>query len=138
MTIGAQAAVIRIAAGLRRDHSQVPHRPAARASHEVLLHPHDRIEHRLQPQRFMRLVIQLPAVIVAHAQLSQITRSSLSFSGRPGTRCKAARRARHGCRVRGGLRYDPLRRALLRERGLIITIIGRGTYVTPEADRPQT
>jgi GntR family transcriptional regulator len=33
-----------------------------------------------------------------------------------------------------GVAYDTIRRAtaLLRDRGLIITIIGRGTYVTPE------
>ena len=33
-----------------------------------------------------------------------------------------------------GVSYDTIRRAtaLLRERGLIITIVGRGTYVTPE------
>ncbi len=39
-----------------------------------------------------------------------------------------------------GVAYDTIRRAtaLLRERGLIMTIIGRGTYVTPEADRPRT
>ncbi len=38
-----------------------------------------------------------------------------------------------------GVAYDTIRRAtaLLRERGLIITIIGRGTYVAPEADRPK-
>jgi Bacterial regulatory proteins, gntR family len=34
--------------------------------------------------------------------------------------------------------YDTIRRAtaLLRDRGLIITIVGRGTYVTPEDQRP--
>jgi DNA-binding GntR family transcriptional regulator len=33
-----------------------------------------------------------------------------------------------------GVSYDTIRRAtaLLRDRGLIITIVGRGTYVTPE------
>jgi DNA-binding GntR family transcriptional regulator len=33
-----------------------------------------------------------------------------------------------------GVAYDTIRRAtaLLRDRGLIITIVGRGTYVTPE------
>lgn len=38
-----------------------------------------------------------------------------------------------------GVSYDTIRRAtaLLRERGLIITIIGRGTYVTPEDQRGQ-
>jgi GntR family transcriptional regulator len=37
-----------------------------------------------------------------------------------------------------GVAYDTVRRAtaLLRDRGLIITIVGRGTYVAPEADRP--
>jgi GntR family transcriptional regulator len=36
-----------------------------------------------------------------------------------------------------GVAYDTIRRAtaLLRDRGLIITIVGRGTYVTPE-DQP--
>ena len=39
-----------------------------------------------------------------------------------------------------GVAYDTIRRAtaLLRDRGLIITIVGRGTYVTPEGQRPQT
>lgn len=34
--------------------------------------------------------------------------------------------------------YDTIRRAtaLLRDRGLIITIVGRGTFVTPEDQRP--
>jgi DNA-binding transcriptional regulator YhcF (GntR family) len=37
-----------------------------------------------------------------------------------------------------GVAYDTIRRAtaLLRDRGLIITIVGRGTYVTPEDQRP--
>ena len=37
-----------------------------------------------------------------------------------------------------GVSYDTIRRAtaLLRDRGLIITIVGRGTYVTPEDQRP--
>jgi GntR family transcriptional regulator len=36
-----------------------------------------------------------------------------------------------------GVSYDTIRRAtaLLRDRGLIITIVGRGTYVTPEDQR---
>jgi DNA-binding GntR family transcriptional regulator len=36
-----------------------------------------------------------------------------------------------------GVAYDTIRRAtaLLRERGLIHTIVGRGTYVTPEDQR---
>jgi len=35
--------------------------------------------------------------------------------------------------------YDTIRRAtaVLRDRGLIITIVGRGTYVTPEDQRGQ-
>ena len=38
-----------------------------------------------------------------------------------------------------GVAYDTIRRAtaLLRDRGLIITIVGRGTYVTPDDQRPQ-
>jgi GntR family transcriptional regulator len=34
-----------------------------------------------------------------------------------------------------GVAYDTIRRAtaVLRERGLIITIIGRGTFISPEA-----
>lgn len=32
------------------------------------------LRHRAQPQRLQRYVIQLPAVVVAHIQLSQITR----------------------------------------------------------------
>lgn len=38
-----------------------------------------------------------------------------------------------------GVAYDTVRRAtaVLRERGLIITIVGRGTYVTPEDQRPR-
>ena len=37
-----------------------------------------------------------------------------------------------------GVAYDTIRRAtaLLRDRGLIITIVGRGTYVTPEDQHP--
>ena len=37
-----------------------------------------------------------------------------------------------------GVSYDTIRRAtaLLRDRGLIITIVGRGTYVSPEDQRP--
>jgi GntR family transcriptional regulator len=37
-----------------------------------------------------------------------------------------------------GVSYDTIRRATarLRDRGLIITIVGRGTYVTPEDQRP--
>ena len=40
--------------------------------------------------------------------------------------------------VEYGVSYDTIRRAtaLLRNRGLIITIVGRGTYVTPEDQRP--
>lgn len=36
--------------------------------------------------------------------------------------------------------YDTIRRAaaLLRERELILTIIGRGTYVAPEDQRPRS
>jgi GntR family transcriptional regulator len=36
-----------------------------------------------------------------------------------------------------GVSYDTIRRAtaLLRERGLILTIVGRGTFVTPEDER---
>ena len=36
-----------------------------------------------------------------------------------------------------GVAYDTVRRAtaLLRDRGLIITIVGRGTFVTPEGER---
>jgi GntR family transcriptional regulator len=39
-----------------------------------------------------------------------------------------------------GVSYDTIRRAtaLLRDRGLIITIVGRGTYVTPADQRGQT
>jgi DNA-binding GntR family transcriptional regulator len=35
-----------------------------------------------------------------------------------------------------GVAYDTIRRAtaLLRERGLILTIVGRGTFVTPESE----
>ena len=38
-----------------------------------------------------------------------------------------------------GVSYDTIRRAtaLLRDRGLIITIVGRGTYVTPADQRGQ-
>jgi GntR family transcriptional regulator len=38
-----------------------------------------------------------------------------------------------------GVAYDTIRRAtaLLRERGLILTIVGRGTYVVPKKDRPR-
>ncbi len=38
-----------------------------------------------------------------------------------------------------GVSYDTIRRAtaLLRDQGLIITIVGRGTYVTPEDQRGQ-
>ena len=38
-----------------------------------------------------------------------------------------------------GVSEDTIRRAtaLLRDRGLIITIVGRGTYVTPEDQRGQ-
>jgi len=37
-----------------------------------------------------------------------------------------------------GVAYDTVRRAtaVLRDRGLIITIVGRGTYVVPEDERP--
>lgn len=37
-----------------------------------------------------------------------------------------------------GVAYDTVRRAtaVLRERGLIITIVGRGTFVVPEDQRP--
>jgi GntR family transcriptional regulator len=36
-----------------------------------------------------------------------------------------------------GVAYDTVRRAtaMLRDRGLIITIVGRGTYVNPESER---
>ncbi len=36
-----------------------------------------------------------------------------------------------------GVAYDTIRRAtaLLRERGLVVTIIGRGTFVVPDRDR---
>jgi GntR family transcriptional regulator len=39
-----------------------------------------------------------------------------------------------------GVAYDTIRRAtaLLRERGLIVTIIGRGTFVVPGDQRPGT
>lgn len=38
-----------------------------------------------------------------------------------------------------GVSYDTIRRAtaVLRDRGLIITTIGRGTFVTPEDERPR-
>ena len=38
-----------------------------------------------------------------------------------------------------GVAYDTIRRAtaLLRERELIITIVGRGTFVSPDAERPR-
>ena len=48
----------------------------------------------------------------------------------PGARLPAER----DLAVEYGVAYDTIRRAtaLLRDRGLIITIVGRGTYVTPE------
>jgi DNA-binding GntR family transcriptional regulator len=38
-----------------------------------------------------------------------------------------------------GVSYDTIRRAtaVLRDRGLIVTIVGRGTFVAPEAGQPQ-
>jgi GntR family transcriptional regulator len=52
----------------------------------------------------------------------------------PGARLPAER----DLAVEYGVAYDTIRRAtaLLRDRGLIITIVGRGTYVTPEDQRP--
>jgi DNA-binding GntR family transcriptional regulator len=49
---------------------------------------------------------------------------------RPGARLPAER----DLAVEYGVAYDTIRRAtaLLRERGLIITIVGRGTYVRPQ------
>jgi DNA-binding GntR family transcriptional regulator len=49
---------------------------------------------------------------------------------RPGARLPAER----DLAVEYGVAYDTIRRAtaLLRERGLIITIIGRGTFVRPQ------
>ena len=37
-----------------------------------------------------------------------------------------------------GVSYDTVRRAtaVLRDRGLILTIVGRGTFVAPERERP--
>jgi DNA-binding GntR family transcriptional regulator len=54
----------------------------------------------------------------------------------PGARLPAER----DLAVEYGVAYDTIRRAtaLLRDRGLIITIVGRGTYVTPEDERPRT
>ena len=48
----------------------------------------------------------------------------------PGARLAAER----DLAIEYGVSYDTIRRAtaLLRDRGLIITIVGRGTYVTPE------
>jgi GntR family transcriptional regulator len=52
----------------------------------------------------------------------------------PGARLPAER----DLAVEYGVAYDTIRRAtaLLRDRGLIITIVGRGTYVTPEDQHP--
>ena len=52
----------------------------------------------------------------------------------PGARLPAER----DLAVEYGVAYDTIRRAtaLLRDRGLIITIVGRGTYVTPEDQAP--
>jgi DNA-binding GntR family transcriptional regulator len=52
----------------------------------------------------------------------------------PGARLPAER----DLAVEYGVAYDTIRRAtaLLRDRGLIITIVGRGTYVAPEDQRP--
>ena len=51
----------------------------------------------------------------------------------PGARLPAER----DLAVEYGVAYDTIRRAtaLLRDRGLIITIVGRGTYVTPDDQR---
>jgi hypothetical protein len=53
----------------------------------------------------------------------------------------AAERCKWGRAVRDlateyGVSYDTIRRAtaLLRDRGLIITIVGRGTYVSPDSE----
>jgi len=50
----------------------------------------------------------------------------------PGSRLPAER----DMAVQYGVAYDTIRRAtaVLRERGLILTIIGRGTYVAPAED----
>jgi GntR family transcriptional regulator len=50
----------------------------------------------------------------------------------PGSRLLAER----DLAVEYGVAYDTIRRAtaMLRERGLIITIVGRGTFVAPSSD----
>lgn len=64
-----------------------------------------------------------------------ITERIESGSLAPGARLPAER----DMAVQYGVAYETIRRAaeVLRERGLIITLMGRGTYVARPEDRPE-
>ena len=81
------------------------------------------------PPRIDRDAPKLVYVQVADHITARIEAGELA----PGARLPAER----DLAVEYGVAYDTIRRAtaLLRDRGLIITIVGRGTYVTPEDQR---
>jgi DNA-binding GntR family transcriptional regulator len=83
------------------------------------------------PPRIDRDAPKLVYVQVADHITARIEAGDLA----PGARLPAERDLATEYRVS----YDTIRRAtaLLRDRGLIITIVGRGTYVTPEDQRGQ-
>ncbi len=71
---------------------------------------------------------KLVYVQVADHIAARITAGDLA----PGARLPAER----DLATEYGVAYDTIRRAtaLLRDRGLILTIVGRGTFVTPESE----
>ena len=84
-------------------------------------------EFRVDPAAPKLIYVQVADHIAARIEAGELA---------PGARLRAER----DLATDYGVAYDTIRRAtaLLRDRGLIITIVGRGTYVTPEDQRPQT
>jgi GntR family transcriptional regulator len=80
------------------------------------------------PPRIDRDAPKLVYVQVAEHITARIEAGDLA----PGARLPAER----DLATEYGVSYDTIRRAtaLLRDRGLIITIVGRGTYVSPESE----
>jgi DNA-binding GntR family transcriptional regulator len=81
----------------------------------------------IDPNAPKLIYVQVADHIAAHIASGELA---------PGARLRAER----DLASEYGVAYDTIRRAtaLLRERGLIITIVGRGTFVRPQPPDPES